>query len=353
MRQFRLHTKPWTPRAADVVHGATLEVLEKTGVEVQHEDALVAPERPPGPRRGHHACACPPASSTTCWPLCCAASPSRRAMTSGDRPTPDPFTTALAPTASSCSGRGQRDRRDGTLADVEEMAALQEKLPNIDFVLSMVHPHELPAYLAPVAQFAAMLRGTSKPLIMVPEDAGHLALFNEMAATCGGSGSWGIYAMPTPPLTHGRESVDRLPDARGSASPWSTPARICPAPRRRRPPRPACSARQCGGAQRPRHQRAREPGSSLRLRHLTGMDGTAHRSHRVLRSGGDGGTAGLGRPRRPLRAALVRDRRLLGLPPAGRAVGARGRHDAAHRGVFGRHAPARPRVRRLGHGLVV
>ena len=74
----------------------------------------------------------------------------------------------------------------------------------------MVHPHELPAHVAPVAQFAAMLRGTSKPLIMVPEDAAHLELFNEMAAACGAADSWALYAMPTPPLVHGDESADRL-----------------------------------------------------------------------------------------------------------------------------------------------
>jgi trimethylamine--corrinoid protein Co-methyltransferase len=31
-----------------------------------------------------------------------------------------------------------------------------------------------------------------------------------MAAACGGAGSWGIYAMPTPPLVHGRDSVELL-----------------------------------------------------------------------------------------------------------------------------------------------
>jgi trimethylamine---corrinoid protein Co-methyltransferase len=77
-------------------------------------------------------------------------------------------------------------------------------------VMSMAHPHELPAGVAPVAQFAAMLRGTSKPLLMVPEDAAHLERFSEMAAVCGAQDSWALYAMPTPPLVHGRESADRL-----------------------------------------------------------------------------------------------------------------------------------------------
>ena len=90
------------------------------------------------------------------------------------------------------------------------MAALQEKLPSIDFVMSMAHPHELDAAFAPVAQFAAMLRGTSKPLIMVPEAGTDIALFKEMAAVCGNEGSWAVYAMPTPPLLHGHHSAERL-----------------------------------------------------------------------------------------------------------------------------------------------
>ena len=121
------------------------------------------------------------------------------------------------------------------------MAALQERLTNIDYVLSMVHPHELSAQIAPVAQFAAMLRGTSKPLIMVPEDARHLDVFNEMAGglrRCGQPA--GPYAMPTPPLTHGKQSIDRLVGgAPGWGSPWAG-ARSCRA-RRLRPRSPAAS----------------------------------------------------------------------------------------------------------------
>ena len=107
-------------------------------------------------------------------------------------------------------GPEARDRRAATLADVEEMAVLQEKLPDIDFVMSMAHPHELDARFAPIAQFAAMLRGTSKPVIMVPEDAADLELFKEMALACGAQDSWAVYAMPTPPLVHGYRSADRL-----------------------------------------------------------------------------------------------------------------------------------------------
>jgi trimethylamine--corrinoid protein Co-methyltransferase len=76
--------------------------------------------------------------------------------------------------------------------------------------MSMAHPHELDPALAPVAQFAAILRGTSKPLIMVPELATDIGPFHEMAAICGAKDSWALYAMPTPPLVHGEHSVARL-----------------------------------------------------------------------------------------------------------------------------------------------
>lgn len=210
MPQFRLHTKALDAEGCHAIHRATLELLEGTGVEVQHEEALSLLKGAGANVEG----------SRVRMPAglvddALAAAPRSISLASrGETPGLD---LASGPvyygTGSDCIfvlGPGPRDRRDGTLADVEEMAALQEKLPNIDFVLSMVHPHELSASVAPAAQFAAMLRGTSKPLIMVPEDARHLALFNEMAAACGGAGSWGIYAMPTPPLTHGKESVDRL-----------------------------------------------------------------------------------------------------------------------------------------------
>ena len=35
-----------------------------------------------------------------------------------------------------------------------------------------------------------------------------VALFKEMAAVCGAADSWALYAMPTPPLVHGRHSAE-------------------------------------------------------------------------------------------------------------------------------------------------
>jgi trimethylamine---corrinoid protein Co-methyltransferase len=192
------------------VHEATLEVLDGTGVEVQHAGALAllsaAGARVDGTRARLPREVIEQALGTA-----------PRSVTVASRGAGDPLCLESGAqyygTGSDCIyvlGPGDRERRPATLSDVEDMAALQEKLSDIDFVMSMAHPHELAAAVAPVAQFAAMLRGTSKPLIMVPEDARHVELFREMAGACGAEGSWALYAMPTPPLVHGRESAARL-----------------------------------------------------------------------------------------------------------------------------------------------
>ena len=210
MTQYRLRTVALDERGCSEVHQATVEVLAGTGVEVRHEKALTLLGKA-GARVDGARVRLPRELVDE------ALAQAPRSVTLTSRGEGQPL--RLEPGAvyygsgSDCIyvlGPGARERRAATLVDVGEMAALQEKLPDIDFVLSMAHPHELAADFAPVAQFAAMLRGTSKPLIMVPEDARHLDLFNEMAAVCGAADSWALYAMPTPPLVHGEKSAARL-----------------------------------------------------------------------------------------------------------------------------------------------
>ncbi len=192
------------------LHDATLQLLEHTGVEVQHDEALALLEKA-GARVDGARVRMPRAlvddalfAAPRNVALASRADDDGIALESG---------RTYYGTGSDCLyalGPDRRDRRPVSLDDVEEMAALQQKLDSIDFVMSMAHPHELDAEFAPVAQFAAMLRGTTKPLIMVPEAGTDIALFKEMAAACGGADSWAVYAMPTPPLVHGRHSAERL-----------------------------------------------------------------------------------------------------------------------------------------------
>ena len=102
------------------------------------------------------------------------------------------------------------ERRQTVTADVEGMAALAERLPNIDFVMSMGLPSDVPAQIGDLAQFAAMLAGTGKPLLTTAHDALSLRRMRDMAALCGEARSFGCYAMPNPPLVHSAEALDKV-----------------------------------------------------------------------------------------------------------------------------------------------
>lgn len=210
MSQNPVRSRALDEAACATLHAAALTVLERTGVEVVHERALrllaEAGASVDGTRVRMPRSLVEQALNTA---------PKRVVVESrGD----DPALVLEAGrvffgTGSDCLyilGPDARDRRPVTLDDVEEMAALQQRLPNMDFVMSMAHPKELPPSYADAAQLAAMLRGTSKPLLMVPPDGASLHILKEMAAACGAAGSLAVYAMPTPPLVHGYESTDRL-----------------------------------------------------------------------------------------------------------------------------------------------
>jgi len=101
-------------------------------------------------------------------------------------------------------------RRRTRIADVEGMAALCEKLPNMDFVMTMGSPEDVPWEVDDLAHAAALLKGTRKPLILTPINGKRLALIQEMAAVCGEKDSFVVYAMPSPPLQHDAEALSKV-----------------------------------------------------------------------------------------------------------------------------------------------
>jgi len=103
-----------------------------------------------------------------------------------------------------------RERRRVRRADVEGMAALCEKLPNIDFVMSMGLPEDAPQAIDDLVQVDAMLRGTRKPLLVAPRDGHILPKLREMAALAGEADSFGIYAMPVPPLLFDEDGASKV-----------------------------------------------------------------------------------------------------------------------------------------------
>ena len=103
-----------------------------------------------------------------------------------------------------------RERRRVRRADVEGMAALCEKLPRIDFVMSMGLPEDAPQVIDDLVQVDAMLRGTRKPLVVAPRDGHILPSLQEMAALAGERDSFAIYAMPVPPLLFDEDGASKV-----------------------------------------------------------------------------------------------------------------------------------------------
>ena len=101
-------------------------------------------------------------------------------------------------------------RRPATTADVQGMAALCERLPGIDFVMSMGRPADAPAETDDLTRFAAMLAGTRKPLLATVRDADSLPLMAELAAIGGEAQSFACYALSAPPLAHSAEALRQM-----------------------------------------------------------------------------------------------------------------------------------------------
>ena len=92
-------------------------------------------------------------------------------------------------------------RRRAHLSDVTAAAIVVDRLPNLDFAMSMGLPDDVESDVVDVAQFAAMLKGTRKPLVVSsPFGGASLHAMHEMAAACGEAGSFACLAMSSPPL---------------------------------------------------------------------------------------------------------------------------------------------------------
>lgn len=100
-----------------------------------------------------------------------------------------------------------------TVADIEGLVALCERLPNIDFVMSMGLPEDAPRIVDDLAAAAAMFSATTKPLMVAPKDGLAVSVLRDMAIVCGGSeavASVMIYAMPSPPLQHDDQALSKV-----------------------------------------------------------------------------------------------------------------------------------------------
>jgi trimethylamine--corrinoid protein Co-methyltransferase len=102
-------------------------------------------------------------------------------------------------------------RRRARLDDVVASADLCDKLDQVDFIMSMGLPEDVPLESEDLLQFAAMLDGTSKPLIVSTSHGGDgLEAMRDMAGLCGDPASFGCLIMSSPPLSFDHAAMDKL-----------------------------------------------------------------------------------------------------------------------------------------------
>ena len=202
----------WDAHACATVHAATLDVLADTGVEMRHERARALCAAAGAPVDGtrvrfparliDQAIAGVPRT----WqlkPRGDATQPLRLAIADTHYGTgPDSLYVADPRTG---------ERRRARLADVTAFAALAERLPGIDFVMSMGLPEDVPNEVVDLAQFAAMVKGTRKPIVVSsPFGGDSMRVMREMAALAGEAESFACLTMSSPPLMLDDVACDKV-----------------------------------------------------------------------------------------------------------------------------------------------
>lgn len=217
----------WDVEDCKRAHEAAVEVLDRCGVEVHYEPALrlfaEAGARVEGTRVRFDAAVIDKAlkSAPRVWTVKSRGRDEVIELRDGAGPYYGPGSDCLY-----VSDPKDGERRRARVADVEAIASTCEKLPNIDFVMSMGLPEDAPQAIDDLAQVAAMLKGTRKPLIVAPRDGHILPRMKHMASLAGEAESFMIYAMPSPPLMHDEDALTKVI----ACAELEVPLIYCPAP---------------------------------------------------------------------------------------------------------------------------
>jgi trimethylamine--corrinoid protein Co-methyltransferase len=108
-------------------------------------------------------------------------------------------------------------RRDFRLADIADCARLIDALPELQFMMSVGVPRDVPGETYFRHQFATMLRHTTKPIVIVCDTRADMESITSMAsAAAGGLDNLRkypnilLYSEPSSPLQHALEATEKL-----------------------------------------------------------------------------------------------------------------------------------------------
>ncbi|WP_227764416.1 trimethylamine methyltransferase family protein [Zhaonella formicivorans] len=108
-------------------------------------------------------------------------------------------------------------RRRSTKKDVEQACRVMDYLPNFDFVMSYAIASDCAAKASDLHQFEAMVTNTVKPIVFTTHDEKNTRALIEMAAAVAGGHEelrknpfLVLYSEPISPLVHTREGIGRM-----------------------------------------------------------------------------------------------------------------------------------------------
>lgn len=206
-----------TPAQLEQIHYASLEVLERTGIEVQNPEAL-----------GLLKSAGCKVRDTRAWipgwlvEECLRLAPKRVAVANrlGERVMPLEKNRVYYGTGSDLPFTIDIDtgeRRSSTKKDVAEAARVMDCLPNYDFIMSYAIASETNPRVSDLHQFEAMTVNSGKPVIFTAHNAANTEALIQMAAACmGGEENLRrnpyiiLYSEPISPLVHTMDGVGKM-----------------------------------------------------------------------------------------------------------------------------------------------
>jgi trimethylamine--corrinoid protein Co-methyltransferase len=203
----------------EMIYGASLEVLERTGGRVFHEEALDLFRKSDAVVTDGNLVRIP--ASMVERALKDSPSKITVAGRDGQRSFNLEKDTVNFGTGSDCpfiTDRETGKRRRYAFNDVADAARIVDSLPNFDFFMSHGLVSDVPNPRAyDRHQFLAMVSNTTKPLILTSVDGAGLKDLHEMAGLLlGGEEEFRvnplfiIYIEPVSPLYHGREALEKL-----------------------------------------------------------------------------------------------------------------------------------------------
>jgi len=199
------------------LHLATLEILERTGVQVNDPRALDLLRRAGARVNGEHVRIPAPLVEQALR-----SAPERVVVCArtGERVMPLEANRVFFGTGSDTPNTidpETRQRRRSVRSDVARIARLCDALPNIDFIMSLGVAGDVPEKAPFLFEFAAMIAGSSKPICYTAHDQQDMEDIWEMAAAAAGgekelrANPFLIhYAEPISPLIHSPLGLQKL-----------------------------------------------------------------------------------------------------------------------------------------------